>query len=519
METGNNRRFSLWATSPAYSAQNGEVGCPDRPMITADRVLPAVVEPFMRPRIFASAAFSAACSAAFALAADPLPPIGGPSKPIQVPNAGPVAPSTLPPVRTLEKTSQEKTEPNKLPIVPPPRSPGEPAPKASDAPLPTVESHLEMPCLPTTKSICDEHLGPWNTVWARGGYNALWIRQAPASVPLLTSNGTILAGNSQTSFGAFNGMSVEGGMWLNQRHTLGIGASGFIAEKRSTVTAFTSDALGNPLLTRPFYNAQIGGTNGADSLIVSAPGRFTGSFAYEQGARVDGFDVFGLMNIVNNDKLTLNFSVGFRYFDLDEYATTYQVTQSLNGNTIPYFGGMVSGVAITDRIRTRNQFYGGQFGGDLEYRLGPVFLDLGAKAALGPVHQVTQVQGITEVPGVSSGPGGFLAVGNVPNGNQGNINTNNFAVLADVNALIGVQISSHFRLGFGYQFLYLNNVARPSSQFVSNIDPRLVPTSLSFNGRTQSNTANGGPGTPPNSPYDRDDFFLHGLRVMIELQY
>ena len=459
----------------------------------------------MRRRLFASAAFSVACSAAFAIAADPLPL--------------PIPPAARPSLRTLEKTGQEKTEPKSTPVVPPPRTPGEPAPRATDTPTPTIESHSEMPSMPGSQSICDDHLGPWNTVWARGGYNYLWIRQAPASVPLLTSNGTILAGNTQTDYGAFSGGSVDAGVWFDRRHTLGIGASGFLAEKRGTGSSFTSDALGNPAFTRPFYNAQIGGTDGADGFIVSAPGRFTGSFAYEQGARVAGFDVFGLKNVVNNETWTANFSVGFRYFDLDEYATTYQVTQSLNGSNIPFFGGTVNGVSITDRIRTRNQLFGGQFGGDVEYRLGAVFLDLGAKAALGPVHQITEVQGVTEATGGSSGPGGFLAVGNVPNGNQGRISTNNFAVLADANALVGVQISSHFRIGFGYQFLYLNNVARPSAQFVSAIDPRLIPTSVSYNGRTPSSTANGGPGTPPNSPYDRDDFFLHGLRFTVELQY
>lgn len=485
----------------------------------------------MRPRILA-AAFSAAFSASLAAASDPLPlpPVGTPSKAvpapaipaIPVPGTTAVPPATLPPVKPRENVIQEKGDnPKPLPIAP---KPSEPMPKkGSDAPLPMAESHNEMPAMSCEKdrSIHDDHLGPWNTVWVRGGYNYLWIKQAPASVPLLASNGTILAGNTTTNFGGFSGISVDGGLWLNERHTLGIGAGGFLAEKRSNVTAFSSDAAGNPDARRPFFNAAIAGQNAADSFIVSAPGQFTGSFAYEQGARVAGFDVYGIMNVANNEKWTVNYTLGFRYFDLDEYATTYQATQSVNGAaTIPFFGqaGGVNAVGITDRIRTRNQLYGGQIGGDVEYRLGPVYFDANVKAALGPNHQITEVSGRTDSV-AGSGPGGFLAVGNFPNGNQGRLSNNNFAVLADVNTMVGVQVSSHFRVGFGYQFIYLNNVVRPSAQFVTGIDPRLVPTSSTYGAIIPSNTALGGLGTPPNTPVDRGDFFLHGLKFMLEAQY
>jgi hypothetical protein len=520
----------------------------------------------MRPRNFATAALSAALSVALASAADPqpLPPVSTPPQPApavslptlpaipvpnakvpvappaagvtippatDVPSAKPIAPNFLPAVKPMEKSEarpQEQTPPNLLPTVPPPRKPGEPAPKAVEAPVlpptptpaPAVMPVGECPPLPRDTSIYDDHLGPWNAVWVRGGYSYLWLRDAPTGPPLLTSNGTPVAGDSTNDLGGFSAISLEGGMWLNDSHTFGIGAAGFLAEKRSNVRAFSSDAAGSPSLRRPFFNALIGGQNGQDEFIVSDPGRFAGSFAVEQGARVDGFEIYGLMNVANTERWTTNFSVGFRYFSLDEYTTTYQVTQSLTGNTIPFFGqAPVSAVAITDRVRTRNQFYGGQMGGDVEYRFGPMFLDLGVKAALGSNHQVTEIQGTTQIPGGAGGPGGFLAVGAIPNGNQGRISTNNFAVLADVNSLVGVQVSTNFRIGVGYQFLYLNNVVRPSNQFVSTIDPRLIPASASFGARAPSDTSQGGRGTPPYSPIDRDDFFLHGFRILVELQF
>jgi len=477
----------------------------------------------MRPRLFASAA--AALSAALVAAADPLPlPVQKPAAAVPalpaVPNTKPILPGFLP------ETQEKSEQPKPLPVVPQPRMPD--VPPGTEAPAPAAESCDPMPTMPRDTSIHDDHLGPWNAVWVRGGYSYLWIKDAPAA-PTLLATGTgagsrTLLGGTNTDFGAFSAISFDGGVWLNERHTVGLGLAGFLAEKRSTVSSFSSDAGGSPGFVRPFFNAQIGGANANDSFLVADPGRYAGSFAVEQGARIDGFEVYGILNLCNTEAWTANVNLGFRYFDLDEYLTTYQVTQGLNGNTIPFFGqGTVGGVAITDRFRTRNQMYAPQMGGDTEYRFGPMFLDLGLKAALGPVHQVTDVFGQTEVPGGASGPGGILAVappgGPIRNGNIGRNSTDNFAVLTDVNGLLGLQVSSHFRIGVGYQFLYLNNVARPSNQIVTTVDPRIVPVSLSYGGRTPSNTALGGVGTPPFTPFDRDDFFVHGLRFLVEVQY
>jgi hypothetical protein len=483
----------------------------------------------MRLRILASAA--ASLSTALATAADPLPipPAGNPPAPATVPNTRPIAPSFLPALQP-----QEKLPRTELPTTPPPRPSGK-APPAAPAPgpystmppapaMPAVDG-CDGPGMPGKKMLCDDHLGPWNTVWVRGGYNYMWMKPAPSAPVLLTTgvpgpNNTVLIGGATTSYGGFNTGTLEVGAWLNERHTLGISLGGFITEQRSNVSTYTSDPLGNPHLSRPFFNPQVGGV--LDGLIVSAPGLYSGSIAVEQGAHVDTFDFNVLYNVTNTKSFTANFLLGMRYFDLDEYLAAYQVTQGINGNVIPFFGpgnGPVSSVMITDRIRTRNQMWAPQLGGNFEYRFGPIFTDAGIKAALGPVHQVSEVDGRTDGSNGASGPGGFLAVGGRPNGNIGRTSTNYFGVLADANALVGVQVSEHFRIGFGYQFMYLNTVARPANQIVPTIDPRLVPVSASYGARIPSSTTLGGPGTPPGTPYDRSDFFIHGLRFLVEVQF
>jgi hypothetical protein len=173
---------------------------------------------------------------------------------------------------------------------------------------------------------------------------------------------------------------------------------------------------------------------------------------------------------------------------------------------------------VSDRVRTRNQFFGGQVGGEAEYRLGPGFVNLGTKVGFGPVHQVTEVTGQTTGPGGSGGPGGFLAVGAIPAGNIGRTVTNRFSVLSDTYGSVGVYVTRRVRLGVGYEFLYLTSVARPGRQVLSTIDPRLIPTATAFGGRIPAPDASG-LSVPPQTPFDRDDFFAHGVRLLFEVLY
>jgi len=465
-----------------------------------------------------------------------LPPIPAAKVPIpaaKVPAPAPPAPTVVvPPAPVVAQP-----RPTELPVVPPPKAVVPPGPTppntlpAMPAAGPPAAAAAPMAATPPAPyKFHDDHLGPWNTVWVRGGYNYLWIKDAPVA-PVVAATGAlgnnnpgtrILLGRQDVEYDGFSGGSVEGGVWVDERHTVGFGLSGFITDRQSTMSVVGTDgSAGSGVIVRPFFNPLLGGLGGQDALLVAAPGRFAGTIAVETAARLAGGEAYALINLCNTKAWTANLSVGFRYFDLDETLTVSQVTRGLNGNTIPFFGAgtQVAAVAVTDRVRTRNQFYGGQVGGDFEYRTGPVFVNLGTKVGLGPVHQVVEVTGETRGPGGASGPGGFLAAGTPPNGNIGRSTTNYFGVLSDTNAMVGVYVSSRVRLGFGYEFLYLNTVARPGRQLGQTIDPRSVPVTASFGGRAPSSTLVGGPGTPPLNPIDRDDFFAHGLKFLFEFQY
>ncbi|HJZ59502.1 MAG TPA: BBP7 family outer membrane beta-barrel protein, partial [Gemmataceae bacterium] len=327
----------------------------------------------------------------------------------------------------------------------------------------------------------------------------------------------VLFGSTDRGYDAFNGLFFGGGFWLDRQHNFGLGVSGFWTEKQSTSTVIGSDATGSPAIARPFFNPQLVGLGGQDAIFVSSPGRSAGTLTVDTEAQLGGGEVNGFLNLTNTRSCTTVMVLGFRYFDLEESLFISQVTRGLNGNTIPFFGNLagVSAVTVSDLFQTRNQFYGGQAGLETEYRMGAVFLDAGVKVGLGPVHQVTEVSGQTLGPDGTGGSGGVLAVGASPIGNIGRTTTNRFAILSDVHGMLGVQIFDRVRVGVGYQFLYLSNVARPGSQIVTTIDPRLIPITTSFGGRIPTSPR----GVPPLTPFDRDDFFMHGVQFLLEFHF
>jgi len=379
--------------------------------------------------------------------------------------------------------------------------------------------------LPDCPDVACENTVEQRLGWINSGPLLYWLSDAPIPTPLVATgplgNGSqILIGDQSLRYGTFAGFFIDGGWWCGDDRRVGFELAGFLTQKQTATRQVASNAIGNPVLARPFFNPQIGLSGGQDAFLVSSPGQFAGLLTVETGARIDGAQMNILLNLLRTPSWSVDGVAGARYFDLDEYLTVSQYTQTLSGNNIPYFGTGpgVPAVIITDRIRTRNQFWGGQMGLDCEYRYNMLFVDGGARVGLGPVHQVTEVSGQTVAAGATGGPGGILAVGQIPNGNIGRTTTDRFSVLADAHGMIGVQLGKRARLGIGYQFLYLNNVARPGDQVVTSIDPRLVPISAAYGTRIPTN-APGGPGTPPVTPLNRGDVVAHGVRFSIVFMY
>jgi hypothetical protein len=396
------------------------------------------------------------------------------------------------------------------PVAPVPHEPGQmPGPPVMPAP--------EQPCTTCGNQFVDDHVGPRDTFWVRPEIAYLWF--AAAKVPPLAqaTNGTVLLGGGTENFnGAFAGI-LHFGAWINDRHTMGVYAGGMMSDKRSVENTLASDQFGNPGISRPFVNAL---TGLPDTVVVSGTNGTriaTGSLASTVSARIDGIDAGLVWNVIHCPNESINFTFGYRYVDLDEQLAIFQATQYPAGG--PVFGGIhpaaglgpLTGLGITDRFRTRNQFQGAEFGLDGEWNFGPVFVELVPKVAFGTNRQTTDVDGATNFIGQSGTtltlPGGLYSVGDL----YGHNFIDRFAVLADVTGRVGLQLTACARVTVGYNFLYLNNVARPGLEIQPVINPRVIPSSPAF-GSTSGPLA-------PQRAYDRTDYVAHGVNVGFEVRY
>ena len=104
---------------------------------------------------------------------------------------------------------------------------------------------------------------------------------------------------------------------------------------------------------------------------------------------------------------------------------------SIAEDTTVTMAGPLNGLPIADidRFRTRNDFFGGQFGIETEFHYRRFSLDLFGKCAVGDVSQVARIDGVTNLFGVVV-PGGLFAVGS----NMGQFERDRFGVVPEAGA-------------------------------------------------------------------------------------
>jgi len=471
--------------------------------------------PRNRCRLAASLVLSCGGLAAQTPAPNPLLP---PMPKAAAPPATPAAPSLLPPVGPTEGKAAAPPA-NPLPELPPTSPTGEllnPGCSSCRDGLPGCSGGS---CdIPDAKS-----RGPRNSVWLSYTQLLMWYQPTRAQFPLAVGNAaggpsrTLLAGDGE--LGRFSAFQVAGGVWLNGAHTFGVAGDFFLSEHRSR---FESAAGGPGGLTiqRPFIDA-LTGAPAALAVSNAAAGRFndplfTGSVATAITARLAGAGVALQRNVFCTPTTRATLSFGVRYYDLDESLSIYQATTAADGATIGRQLLQVGSVAnVFDRVYTRNQFYGGELGGRVEHDFGIVTVGFAPRIAIGDMRQSVTASGLTTGTLASGAPitrvGGLLAAGGPGDGNLERDVTNRISTATQLNAYVGVKLTEHLRTTIGYQFLYLNNVARPGQQFDQIVNQRVVPLSSGFG------SLSGQPGN--RLTLDREGFYAHGATIAVELTY
>jgi hypothetical protein len=420
-------------------------------------------------------------------------------------------PAKLPDLLTLPDPKKLDPAPQTPPVAPNAPVPAPPRPDASSKPdaanPPANQSQSSTPQANTSGTGTDQtkpefrdcHLGPCHRVWVGGGPLLWWIKDASTPTLAQSADGTI---GGTPDYGRFNGVQADAGLWFNDRHTTGAFIEGFSLEQKSVSAALA----GFGPITRPLFNVV---TGSPVDVIVASPGVAVGRIDFDTSSRLWGVAAGFVKNVAYCPAThTVDVFFGVRHLDLDETLQVRQETTALAG-TLALAGAQVNALRITDRFDARNVFTGGELGVRAECRHGPLFLAGCARVAVGPNHEAIDVFGRTdEIGGTRSALGGLLAV---PGGNAGGQVTNRFAVVPAVNGTVGCQLTAHLRASVGYDFLYINDVARPGGQIDPTFNPRLVPASLFFGSQS-------GPAAP-RPTVRRDDFYAHGLQVLLEMRY
>jgi hypothetical protein len=357
--------------------------------------------------------------------------------------------------------------------------------------------------------------------WFRGDYIFWWVRQQSVPGPLVTTgntatrgvfeaNGTsVLLGGDRLDYGPLSGSRLFLG-FANCDHTWALEAGAIILESGRTTFQETSDAAGNPVLSRPFIDVLHGQVENA--LPVSSPGAFAGSIRVTSTNDLTGGEL-NLWHCAGCNGPNLSFLLGFRYLFLQESLAIAQQSDVLPGGVASFNGNLVTSPArlgIADTFETRNDFYGGQIGIQSEFHPGPFFATMTGKLGIGNTHEVANSFGQSTLSqgGISTTvPGGFFAVP----ATSALVSRNEFTLIPEFTLNVGIEVTTNLRLFVGYTFLYWDDVVRPGNQFDRLVNTSLVPTSNNF-GR--------GPATaPPTTLGDGTQFWAQGINFGATFRY
>jgi hypothetical protein len=300
-----------------------------------------------------------------------------------------------------------------------------------------------------------------------------------------------------------DGVRLKFGYDFDPQGVLGVEAIVFWIDKTSPSAEAKGDGSAtSQVLTRPFFNVV---TRQQDADPINIPGVMAGIFTatsqfYMTGAEANLRYVVGASQ-GTGARLTLLF--GGLFLDTDEKLL---INESLNDVRGLGVGG--NHYTLGENFTTYNHFWGGQFGAEYDYRIGPVVLEFIGKCALGETYETLQISGFTSViqasGAVATNPKAALLVGP---GNVGHFTNNEFAAVPQGQFKVAYEFNQNLRLNVGYDVLWISRVARPGNQ--TNPDVNVQPV--------------GGPPIEPLDPkflgFRSSGLWAQGFNVGFEVNY
>jgi hypothetical protein len=276
------------------------------------------------------------------------------------------------------------------------------------------------------------------------------VTTSPAGTPLGTAGTlgaagtTVLFGDSTVNDGWRSGGRVQAGYWFDQTRSRGIEASVFALEDASTDFAASSDAVGSPILARPFFNTM---TNSQSAQFVSFPGFIAGSITAGETSRFLGAGVLYRQALGTWAGERVSALIGYRYLHASAKVNIASSSNVLSG---PLAGALTG---VSDSFEASSNFHGLDLGLVGEFDRGPWTFAWRAKVALGVNFNEAQINGSgsATLGGVTTSfPAGMLALSS----NIGNYSQTRFAVVPDLELKASYQFAPQWRLVAGYEVLY-----------------------------------------------------------------
>ncbi|HZU39203.1 MAG TPA: BBP7 family outer membrane beta-barrel protein, partial [Gemmataceae bacterium] len=372
-------------------------------------------------------------------------------------------------------------------------------------------------CCPT----CCDGCGEAYCWWVRPEV-LLWTTKTDVTPPLVTTGpqaslgalgqpGTVVLFGGDINQGLFVGGRLTAGMWLDPEMEWGIEGSVFGLGQRTV--NFGASSTGEPVLARPIFSPT--GAAGVEQIAnlqevingVTVLPTF-GSVAVRETSRLWGGNTDLIFGLCRGDWGRLDLIGGFRYLNLrDDLSINENVTIAATSPVSPGVNFLV-----TDAFGTRNQFYGGDIGLRSELYWGNWQLDVTGKVALGNTHEVVTINGVTGItpPGVPTTffQGGLLALPS----NIGRYSRNRFAVAPEVGINLGYQLTPHWRIFGGWNFLYWSHVVRPGNAIDTVVNPTQVPR---FGGSAATLVG----AARPAFTFNDSSFWAQGANIGIEFRY
>lgn len=441
------------------------------------------------------------------------------------------------PSRTPKQAVREVDYQEPLPAAPVPEEVPETevvGPQPEFQPWDGYESNT--PCdscdqLPCT-SCCGCFCGPPGRVWVRAEY-LYWFTQGMQIPPLVTtgpsvdqpgylnSPGTqILFGNGSVNTSGRSGLRLTVGVWLNAAQTVGI--EGDYLWLANASTHYSASSNGTPILSRPFYD--LSPTQADPSMIVgqnvenvAAPGIIAGSVSVDAQTVFQTGGLRALLNLCCSQQCYSNsflpglngpgarrvdLLVGYRYGRLND-------SLAINENLTSLVSTEPGSFHVNDSFATRNVFNGVELGTSLQNYRGRWSLEMMMKMAFGNTLQSVDINGYTTTTqngSTTTEAGGLLAQST----NIGHYSRNQMAVMPQLGANLGYQLTPRLRVLAGYTFLYWSNVVRAGNQIDFDVNSRLLPNDTRpLAGDTQH----------PQFAFQTSDFWAQGINAGVDYRW